>query len=83
MDIYNEAHFRKSEYNTRRHFIKNCISGIGALSLGSMLGGDLIAKNQISKKVKLFFGENASESQNVKLEKAKLFQQTLLDKTIH
>lgn len=45
MNILNEAHYRESEYNTRRHFIKNCISGMGALTLGSMLGGDLFANN--------------------------------------
>lgn len=45
MDIFNEAHYRESEYNTRRHFLKNCISGMGALTLGSMLGGDLFANN--------------------------------------
>lgn len=50
MDILNEAHFRESEYNTRRHFIKNCISGMGALTLGSMLGSDLFAKNVLKSK---------------------------------
>ena len=43
MNILDEAHFRQGEYNTRRHFLKNCISGMGALTLGSMLGSDLFA----------------------------------------
>ncbi|WP_149273103.1 DUF1501 domain-containing protein [Pareuzebyella sediminis] len=46
MDILNEAHFRQSEYNTRRHFLKKCVTGMGAVTLGSMMGGaDLFAKN--------------------------------------
>ena len=45
MDIFNEAHYRESEYNTRRHFLKKCISGMGAMTLGSILGDDLFANN--------------------------------------
>ena len=49
MDIVNEAHFRQSEYNTRRHFLKKCVTGMGAVTLGSMMGGaDLFAKNLLS-----------------------------------
>lgn len=49
MNVFDEAHFRKSEYNTRRQFLKNCISGAGALTLGSMLGGDLFANNLLEQ----------------------------------
>jgi len=46
MDIFNEAHFRKGQYNTRRHFLKKCMSGMGAFTLGSMFGtGNLLAQN--------------------------------------
>ena len=46
MDIVNEAHFRQSEYNTRRHFLKKCVTGMGAVTLGSVMGGaDLFAKS--------------------------------------
>ncbi len=49
MDILNEAHYRQSEYNTRRHFLKKCVTGMGAVTLGSMMGGaDLFAKNLLS-----------------------------------
>jgi hypothetical protein len=49
MNVFDEANFRKSEYNTRRQFIKNCISGAGALTLGSILGGNLFAKNLLGQ----------------------------------
>tara|TARA_B110000037_G_scaffold77809_1_gene92943 strand:+ start:2017 stop:3486 length:1470 start_codon:yes stop_codon:yes gene_type:complete len=49
MNVFDEADFRKSEYNTRRQFIKNCISGAGALTLGSMLGGNLFANNLLEQ----------------------------------
>ena len=37
MNIINEAQYRHAHRNTRRHFLKNCMSGIGALTLGSFL----------------------------------------------
>ena len=49
MNVFDEADFRKSEYNTRRQFVKNCISGAGALTLGSMLGGNLFANNLLEQ----------------------------------
>ncbi|MEO9891079.1 DUF1501 domain-containing protein [Aurantibacter sp.] len=46
MNILDEAHFRQSEYNTRRHFLKKCVTGMGAVTLGSMMGGaNLFAKD--------------------------------------
>ncbi|MFY0653935.1 MAG: DUF1501 domain-containing protein [Cyclobacteriaceae bacterium] len=39
-----EAILRQGSYNTRRHFLKSCISGMGALTLGSYLGNDLFGK---------------------------------------
>ncbi len=50
MDILNEAHFRQAEYNTRRHFLKKCISGMGALTLGSVLGGGNLLANTMQPK---------------------------------
>lgn len=38
MNIAEEAIYRKAEYNSRRHFLKNCTSGLGAIALGFMLG---------------------------------------------
>lgn len=38
MNIAEEALVRKALYNSRRHFIKKCTSGLGALALGSLLG---------------------------------------------
>ncbi|MEN7547415.1 DUF1501 domain-containing protein [Rapidithrix thailandica] len=39
MKIYKEAIHKKFELETRRHFLRKCTSGIGALALGSLLGG--------------------------------------------
>lgn len=38
MNIFEEAIYREAEYNSRRHFLKKCTSGLGALALGSLLG---------------------------------------------
>lgn len=47
MNLKQEAQFRQARYNTRRHFLKQCMSGLGALTLGSFLGGDLFGKNML------------------------------------
>src|SRR5690606_24575658 len=38
MNIVEEAIYRRAAYNSRRHFLKQCTSGIGALALGSLMG---------------------------------------------
>ncbi|WP_154856147.1 DUF1501 domain-containing protein [Cyclobacterium xiamenense] len=38
MSIWEEAYLRKAHYNSRRHFLKKCTSGLGALALGSLMG---------------------------------------------
>lgn len=35
MDIYRQAQYAMARYNTRRHFLKKCMSGMGAMALGS------------------------------------------------
>ncbi|HYH56832.1 MAG TPA: DUF1501 domain-containing protein, partial [Anseongella sp.] len=40
MNIVEEAIYRRAAYNSRRHFLKKCTSGLGALALGSLLGCD-------------------------------------------
>lgn len=42
MNIWKEAQLLKAQYNTRRHFLQKCISGIGALALGSFLDQSLL-----------------------------------------
>lgn len=42
MNILQEAKLKQAHYNSRRHFLKDCMSGLGALSLSSMLGTDLL-----------------------------------------
>ncbi len=41
MKLPEEARYRQAHYNTRRHFLKSCMSGLGALTLQSFLGGPL------------------------------------------
>jgi len=38
MDLYQELQFRKLQSETRRHFLKQCASGLGAIALGSLMG---------------------------------------------
>lgn len=38
MDIFHEALFGNALYNTRRHFLKQAIGGLGGIALGSLLG---------------------------------------------
>ncbi|MFO7824295.1 MAG: DUF1501 domain-containing protein [Cyclobacterium sp.] len=38
MNIWEEAFIRKAQYNSRRHFLKKCTSGLGALALSSLMG---------------------------------------------
>src|SRR5262245_19841968 len=37
--IIREAHYKSLEYITRRHFLKECRTGIGLMGLGSLLAG--------------------------------------------
>lgn len=37
MKIYQEAHQKILEYETRRHFLKQCATGLGTLAMGSFL----------------------------------------------
>lgn len=39
MDLVKEAQFKLAHYHTRRHFLRQCVSGLGAVTLGSLLGG--------------------------------------------
>lgn len=41
MDVLQELQYRKLQYETRRHFLKKCASGLGALALGSLIGCNL------------------------------------------
>src|SRR5690606_5999899 len=38
MNIVEEAIYRRATYNSRRHFLKQCTTGLGALALGSLIG---------------------------------------------
>jgi hypothetical protein len=40
MDIFQEYQYRKLQHETRRHFLKKCTSGLGAIALGSLMGCD-------------------------------------------
>lgn len=38
MDVYNEARQKQLEHTTRRHFLKQCSTGLGGVALASLLG---------------------------------------------
>lgn len=44
INIVSEAQIAQASYHTRRHFLKKCMSGLGPLALGSLLGDDLFAQ---------------------------------------
>ena len=39
ISIATEAFFDEAKFNTRRHFLKKCTSGLGGLAMSSILGG--------------------------------------------
>ncbi|MBD8488184.1 DUF1501 domain-containing protein [Echinicola sp. CAU 1574] len=41
MNLFEEVIYKNAELNTRRHFLKKCLSGMGGLALGSLLGSSL------------------------------------------
>ena len=45
MKLNQEKHYREIELETRRHFLKKCTSGLGALALGSLIGCDLTGRS--------------------------------------
>lgn len=38
MNPYTEANFRAGQFNSRRYFLRQCVGGLGAMALGSLLG---------------------------------------------
>ena len=45
MDIFQELQLKKLQYETRRHFLKKCTSGLGAIALGSLAGCDIFSSS--------------------------------------
>ena len=58
MKIYHEAQFKKAQLNTRRHFLRNCVSGLGGVALGSLIGGNQLFANPNSSAYKNSFIKN-------------------------
>ena len=56
MNIVEEAIYRRAAYNSRRHFLKKCTSGLGALALGTLMGCDkgLFSKENTMKTIEGF-----------------------------
>src|SRR5690554_4000250 len=50
MNIYQELQYRKVQHETRRHFLKQCASGLGAVALGSMMGCNPFSSSDAGKK---------------------------------
>ncbi len=38
MNLYKEGQHCQAEYNTRRHFLRTCSTGLGAMALGTLMG---------------------------------------------
>lgn len=41
MNLLEEINYRNAELNTRRHFLKKCVAGMGSLALGGLMGSAL------------------------------------------
>src|SRR5690554_5819336 len=50
MNLYQELEFRKAQNETRRHFLKQCASGLGAVALGSLMGCNPFSASETGKR---------------------------------
>jgi len=55
MNIQEEARLAQAEYSTRRHFLKICTTGLGAVALNSLLGSNALALGVGDKSLKPHF----------------------------
>lgn len=46
MDIFQELQYKKLQFETRRHFLKKCSTGLGAIALGSLMGCNPFSSNK-------------------------------------
>lgn len=46
MNIFQELQYRTLQHNTRRHFLKQCTSGLGAIALSSLAGCNLFSSER-------------------------------------
>ncbi|MEX2593759.1 MAG: DUF1501 domain-containing protein [Anditalea sp.] len=51
MNIYQELQYRRLQSETRRHFLKQCASGLGAAALGSLVGCNPFSTSDGGKKL--------------------------------
>lgn len=51
MNILQELQYRNLQYETRRHFLKKCTSGLGAVALGSIMGCNPLAADKPTGKI--------------------------------
>ncbi len=52
MDINQEAENKVAQFTTRRHFLKSCTTGIGAIALGSLFGFETSGKQKYTTSFK-------------------------------
>lgn len=48
ISVSQEAFFDEAKFNTRRHFLKQCTSGLGGIALGSLLGSCSYKSEKVS-----------------------------------
>ena len=51
MNILHELQFKKLQYETRRHFLKKCTSGLGSLAFASLMGCGLSSSRKLDSEV--------------------------------
>ncbi|MDW3646845.1 MAG: DUF1501 domain-containing protein [Bacteroidia bacterium] len=55
MKIHKEARYKEVEFNTRRHFLKSCTTGLGGIALASLLScqtGDLFSEKTLEDSIR-------------------------------
>ncbi|MCB0628832.1 MAG: DUF1501 domain-containing protein [Saprospiraceae bacterium] len=58
-NIYHEAKHHYHEFHTRRHFLKSCTTGLGAIALGSLLGCNSRIITEVEKATSMALGTGA------------------------
>ncbi|MEM8892258.1 MAG: DUF1501 domain-containing protein [Bacteroidota bacterium] len=68
MKIHKEARFKEVEFNTRRHFLKTCTTGLGGIALASLMGcqaGELFSEKSLEDSIRKQAAQFAPKAKRV------------------
>ncbi|MEK6481002.1 DUF1501 domain-containing protein [Catalinimonas sp. 4WD22] len=61
MDLFQELQYKRLRYQTRRHFLRQCTSGLGAIAFGSLMGCNPFSSSSVDKKMAIDANPMASK----------------------